>query len=185
MPEEIVDETLNQDGEELDNQTPPEDDTKQTPPEDIEPEVRRKAEEKSNKDEDEEEIDPEDQKRISKIVGKEVGSKVQELDNKMEVFQFVTSKPEFAKYQNNILKYMAHPAYANIPVHNIAAIVASKDMQKIGAAKERAAQNQVNTTKNPGTTIRKPAPGTKDWTTASKEDFDAQRAKVLGRQGAN
>lgn len=187
MPEEIVDETLNQDAGGEDANTDPKDPNiepeKEEVIEDVEPEVRRKAEEKSTPVDEDEEIDPEDQKRISKIVEKQVGSKLQEVENKMEVNAFVTSKPEFAKYQSQILKYMTHPAYANIPVHNIAAIVASKDLVKIGAAKEREAQAKVASTKNPGTTIRKPSGGSVDWKTASKEDFEAQKARVLGRQG--
>ena len=189
MPEEIIEDQLpNNGGDEGNDPTPPEDTkpTDTTPPEDepedIEPEVRRKSD-TTPPPEEEDEIDPEDQKRITKVVSKEVGAKVQELDNKMEVYQFVTAKPEFAKYQNQILKYMAHPAYANIPVHNIAAIVASKDLMKMGAAKERETQQKVNQTKNPGNTVRKPSGNTPDWKSASKEDFEAQKAKVLGRQG--
>lgn len=147
----------------------------------ITPEVRRQREEEK-KEEEEEEIDYDDQKRISKIVQREVGSKLVEMENKSEVQAFVASKPEFAKYQGVILKYMAHPDYANIPVHNIAAIVASKDLMKIGAAKEREAQDKVNKTKDSGTTVRKLESQSKDWHTASKEDFEAQRNKVLGRQ---
>ena len=186
MPEEIIEDTLPEDDGVETPPTPPETPPSTPPeeePEDIEPEVRRKSDATPPSEEEDEEIDPDDQRRISKVVSKEVGSKVQELDNKMEVYQFVTSKPEFAKYQNQILRYMAHPAYANIPVHNIAAIVASKDLMKMGAAKERETQEKVNQTKNPGSSVRKPSGGTPDWKTASKEDFEAQKAKVLGRQG--
>lgn len=148
----------------------------------VTPETRRQREEKKE-EEEEDEIDPEDQKRISKIVDQKIGNKLTEIENKAEVQAFVAAKPEFSKYQGVILKYMSHPDYANIPVHNIAAIVASKDMMKIGAAKERAAQGKVDKTKSPGTTVRKQEGGGKDWHTASKEDFEAQRNKVLGRQG--
>jgi len=61
--------------------------------------------------------------------------------------------------------------------------VAANEMMKIGAAKEREAQGKVDKTKSPGTTVRKTEGGNKDWHTASKEDFEAQRNKVLGRQG--
>ena len=148
----------------------------------ITPEVRRARDEKKEESEDEE-VDEEDSKRISKIVDKQVGTKMTEIENKMEVQAFVVVKPEFAKYQGVILKYMNHPDYANIPVHNIAAIVASKDLLKIGAAKEREAQKKVLETNSPGQTVRKTTGGQKDWHSASKEDFEAQKARVLGRQG--
>ena len=146
----------------------------------LEPETRTKAEIKKDEAEEEDETDPDDKARIEKIVEKKVGSKMTEIENKMEVQSFISVKPEYAKYQNVILKYMNHPAYANIPVYNIAAIVASKDAQKIGAAKEREAQRIVAETKSPGTTIRKTTGETTDWSKASKEEFELQKAKVLG-----
>lgn len=196
MPEEKQDTEIIEEKEEevIDNDETGEDqeeedkgEEKETEDEEIDldkitPETRRQREEKKE-EEDEDEIDPEDNKRISKIVDKQVGSKMVEIENKMEVQAFVAAKPEFAKYQGVILKYMNHPDYANIPVHNIAAIVASRDLIKIGAAKEREAQKKVNETKSPGQTVRKPTGTQKDWHTASKEDFEAQKAKVLGRQG--
>lgn len=166
--------------EEVEEETPKEEE-EDIDLEKITPEVRRQREVEAK--EEEEDIDDEDKKRISKIVQKEVGGKLVEIENKAEVQAFVASKPEFAKYQGVILKYMAHPDYANIPVHNIAAIVASKDMMKIGAAKEREAQQKVASTKSPGNSVRKLEGGAKDWHSASKEDFEAQKAKVLGRQG--
>jgi len=146
----------------------------------LEPEVRTKAEIKKEESEEEDETDPEDKARIEKIVEKKVGGKMVEIENKMEVQSFVAAKPEYAKYQNVILKYMNHPAYANIPVYNIAAIVASKDAQKIGAAKEREAQRVVAETKSPGGTVRKTTGETTDWLNAPKAEYEAQKAKVLG-----
>lgn len=194
MPEEKQDEIINDDQEEtVDDKNwedqEEEDKGKKDEEEDVEidlekitPETRRQRQEEK-KDEEEEEIDPDDEKRINKIVDKKYGSKLTEIENKSEVQAFINSKPEFAKYEGVILKYMSHPDYSNIPVHNIAAIVASKDLIKIGAAKEREAQKKVAETKSPGTTVRKVDGGAKDWHTASKEDFEAQKAKVLGRQG--
>lgn len=133
--------------------------------------------------EEEDNTDPEDRARIQKIVDKTVGGTVQQLQRQLAVDQFFNGKPEFAKYKGAAEKYLNHPTYAGLPIQNIVAIVASKDMQKIGAQKEREAQRIVSETQNPGTTVRKPAGGTTDWHSASKDDFEAQKAKVLGRQG--
>lgn len=158
----------------------------------IEPETRTKAEikadDKKEKEADDPDLDPEDEKRISKVLDKRLGgyeaklARVQKLENEAEVNGFLSGKPEFTKYKATILKYMDHPSYSNIPAHNIAAIVASKDLMKMGAQKEREAAKQAKDTQTPGNTARKEAT-MKDWGSASKEDYEAQRAKVLGYQG--
>lgn len=148
----------------------------------IDPEVRDyKPSEKSSEEEDE--IDAEDKARIEKIVEKKYGGDIEAIKKQVAVDTYFNSKPEMARYKAAAMKYMDHPAYKGIPVHNIVAIVASKDMMKIGAAKEREAQRKIAETKSPGTTVRKPAGGTIDWGNVSKAEFDAQKAKVLGRMG--
>lgn len=146
----------------------------------IDPEVRS-TQVPSKTAEDDLDMDEEEKAKFEKIVQKQVGAKLTEMENKMEIASFVGAKPEYAKYKDSMLKYMNHPAYSNVPVQNIAAIVASKDMQKIGAAKEREAQRTVAETKSPGSNFRKPTTAKTDWLTASKEEFEAQKSAVLGR----
>lgn len=172
-------EEVEEEVEEKEEETP-EEEEEEIDVEKYNPEVRKEKKEK-DLPVDDDEIDPDDQKRISKVVDEKIGSTVRELENKIEVSNFLRSKPEFVKYEQVMLKYMSHPDYANIPVHNIAAIVSSKDMMKIGAAKERAAQKTVEETKNPGTAVRKVEADVKDWYNASKEDFEAQKAKIFNR----
>ena len=156
-------------------------------PEKIEVETRSKKEgENKEKIEDEGEIDPDDEKIISKIVDRKIDpfrKENQALKDEIEVNSFIQSKPEFAKYKPVILKYMSHEAYSKIPVHNIATMVASNDLQKMGAQNEREAQKKANETKSPGSGVRKSDMGAVDWTKASKEEYEAQRAKVLGQVG--
>jgi len=135
--------------------------------------------EKENDDEEEDDVDDEDEKRINKIVDKRVGSKLQELENKQEVDSFLLAKPEYTKYKGAILKYVSHPAYSKVPIYNIAAIVAAKDMKKLGAKEEREAQKTVDKTKSPGTTARKTDGGKIDWATATPAEVAAQRQKIL------
>ena len=155
-------------------------------------EIKKAKKGKEEEDEDEgededEEITPEDEKTISKIIDKKTSgvlSKLQKIENQTDVDAFINSKPEFGKYRSAALKYMEHPAYSNIPVHNIMAIVASKDLQKIGAEKERKAAKDAAGTHSPGTTVREPGKGGKvDWSKASKEEVAAKRAEILGQQG--
>jgi len=160
-------------------------------PDEIEPEVRipsptKKTEEKSEEDD---EVLPEDEEMIGKVVEKktkdlkEAVSKIQRIENQADVDSFLRVKPEFGKYREVALKYMSHPAYSNVPVHNIMAIVSSGDMQKLGAQKEREAAKKAKDTQSKGNQTRQSGSGEIDWKKASPEEFTAQRAKVLGQQG--
>lgn len=144
----------------------------------IDPEVRSTTTPAKEGEEDLD-MDEEEKARVEKIVQKQVGTKLTEMENKMEVAGFIGAKPEYAKYKDAMLKYMNHPAYSNVPVQNIAAIVASKDMQKLGAAKEREAQRIVAETKSPGSNFRKPTTEKIDWMTASKEEVEAKKRAIL------
>ena len=166
-------------------------------PDKIEPETRggkpiskkkeKEEPEEESEEEEEEEINPEDEKTIGKVVDRklkdvtETLKEVQSIKDQTEVDSFIRVRPELGKYRDVALKYMAHPAYANIPVGNIMAIVSSKDQQKLGAQKEREIQKKVNDTRQPGNPAREPGRGKFDWKNASPEDVEAQRAKVLGR----
>ena len=149
-------------------------------PEKLAIETREKSEEKIDYGED---IDPDDVKTIGTIVEKQtaaVKKQLQDTADRLEVDQFVQEKPEFAKYKPIILKYLQHPVYSKIPVKNIAAMVASSDLIKLGAKKERDAQAKADATKTSGQTVRKEQGGTTDWTKASKDEFEAQKRAVLG-----
>ena len=77
---------------------------------------------------------------------------------------------------------MKHEVYSKIPVKNIFAMVASKDLMKMGATAERKAQAKADATKTKGTPARTPAGGKTDWSKASHEDFEAQLRKVKGHR---
>jgi len=175
-------------------ETPPAEETPATPaasdapPEDkpIEPVVRMVTEEVTEdtpKDESDAEVDPEDDKVINRLVDKRlnpVTKRIEEQSNMIEVTGFITINPDYAKYKESIIKHMNHPAYKNIPVDRIAKMVAGDDLIKIGAAREREAQAKAAATRTGGTAPRITPTG-KDWHTATKEDYNAQRAAVLGQ----
>ena len=132
---------------------------------------------KKDDDDDDDDIDVEDKARISKVVDDKVKT---ELAKAAELNTFLRKHPEFVKYEEVITKYKNHPNYKNVPINGIAAIVSSKDAQKIGADKEAAAHAKANKTKSPGESVRKVEAGGTDWSKASAEDFATQRAKVFG-----
>lgn len=164
--------------------------------EEFEPETRggkpaaksSKKSEDSDEEEDDDEIDPDDEKTIGKVVSKKLGPvaealrEVQDIKDQNEVNRFIRTNPEYAKYEDKALKYMQHEAYRNIPVKNIMAIVAAKDLQKLGAKKEREAARTVSETKTGGSQARKQGSGKVDWANMPKDEFDKQKAAIL--QGA-
>jgi hypothetical protein len=164
--------------------------TKEIKPESIKPEVRGNGDEppakppkKEEAEDDDEEVLPEDKKVISRVVSEALSplqKQLQEQADQAELTNFISSNPDYAKYKPAIEVYMKHPAYRNIPVKNIATIVAAKDLQKMGAQKEREAQAAANATKGGGSTARL-VPGQKDWSTATKEEFEAKKAEVFSR----
>ena len=87
----------------------------------VEPEIRTPAQKKEEKTE-EEEINPDDEQVIKKVVEKRikpVADILQRVKDEQEVDAFLRVKPELSKYRDVIIKYVQHPAYANIPVYNI------------------------------------------------------------------
>ena len=99
-------------------------------------EKEEKSPVKTEGDEDED-IDEDDVKTIGKVVDKQLTpvkealKELQTIKDQNEVDALIRLEPTYNKYREVALKYMAHPAYANIPAKNIMAIVASKDLQNV------------------------------------------------------
>ena len=144
----------------------------------IEPEVDDEFTKTEERGEDEDEDEFDDKQRLREVINKELTP----IKIKLQISEFVQKNPEYAKYKGVMFKYKSHPSYKGIPVSNIAAIVAAKDLQKLGAEKEREAQERASKAKNVGSTVRKPDGGKVDWLTASKEDFQAMKTKILNQR---
>lgn len=163
----------------------------------IEPETRgAKAKEKEDKskksdegDEEDEEIDPGDEKAIRKVVKEETAgvsealSQIQQLKDQNEVDALIRLVPEYAKYREVALKYMNHPAYSNIPAKNIMAMVTSKDMQKLGAQKEREAAKKAADTKGGAAQARTPTGGKVDYKNMPAPEFQKVKEEALRQVG--
>lgn len=106
----------------------------------------------------------------------------QEQQNRIEIDSFLAANPDYSKYKSSIEKHVADPAYARIPVDRIAKMVAADDLMKIGARRERETQRRADSTRNNMNGARNTNANQKDWGSASKEDFEAKRAEVLGRR---
>lgn len=130
---------------------------------------------------DDDDIDPEEKQRLEKIVENKYGSDIDNFKKKLELDTYFAENPEMTRYRKAVEIYKKHPTYAGVPVNNIALMLSAKDSMKIGAAKERAAQAKVNATKTIGDTVRKPSGGTTDWSSMPKDQFEAEKAKILGQ----
>lgn len=152
-------------------------------PEDIKIETRTKLPEKNKDEEGEDEIDPDDEARINKTIDRRLkNAGLGAAKDQLEVDALIRSKPEMGKYRAVMLKYMANPAYSNIPAHNIASMVSAEDQQKIGAQRERDASQRAKNTQGGGNSARKPTGVKTDWSKATAEEVEAKKNEIYGRR---
>jgi len=151
----------------------------------VTPETRIEIAKKKEAANEEDEIDPDDEVTINKVVDRRVGQLADDLKttkDQMEVDTFIRDNPEYTKYRGVALKYMKNSSYSNIPAHNIMAMVASKDLQKLGAQKEREAIDRAKNTSGGGSSFRKPSGGGIDWSKATSEEVATKKAEILNRR---
>ena len=146
-----------------------------------EPKTRREVKvEPSGEPDPAEEIEPEDQKTIGRIVEQKLEEAgLANTKNQIEVDSYIRENPDYGKYRKSILTFMSDPSYNNIPASYIASIVASKDQQKIGAERERAAAKKASETKDSGGGSRKPSGGETNWGGMPKPEFEAIKNEVI------
>jgi hypothetical protein len=129
--------------------------------------------------------DPEDNKKIRGVVEgymSPILKQQQEQQDRIEINAFIGANPDYAKYKGAIESHVKDPAYARIPIDRIAKMVASDDLMKIGARREREAQRKAKETGGNGNSSRNNNPNRKDWSSESKEAFEAKKNEVLGRR---
>lgn len=98
-----------------------------------------------------------------------------------EVTAFLEEYPELAKYAGKVERLMKHDSRRHIPVRAIFFEVAGDHLMKIGADRARAADAKAKGTQAGGDSNRGGiAP--KDWSTATKEELEAEKMRV--RQNA-
>lgn len=145
-------------------------------------------------DDDDDDILPEDKKMFEKVAQKLIKPLQEEIQalkgntgeqqHIIDTDSFIAENPIYKRYRAGIIKYAKDPAYSNVAISNIAIIVSAKDQQKLGAEKERMAQAKAKATQsqgNQGNPIVKGKDGKPDYLNMSKEEFDKERAKVLGQ----
>ena len=182
------------DDDEGDDDEDEDEDEKNTDPDKLEIETREKEKENDgdgDEGDDDDEMDPEEKKNVQKVVDDSLTDfrgtidKVQGIKDQQDVNEYVSDNPDFKPYSAVMLKYMAHPAYKNLPVKHIASIVAAADLQKMGAKKERKATKKAKDTQDGGSTVRKPGGGKTDWANATKRSFRLKGTKYWEKNSNN
>lgn len=138
---------------------------------------------------EDDEDNPEDVKKINKMVSAQVDpirQQMQTQNDVLEVDGFLRGNAEkypvrggIYTYREPMLKYMK--VYTNVPADAVFRIVAGDELMRIGAVREREAAVKAGGTRITSSSVRTADKGKKDWGAASAEDFKAKKAEVLGR----
>lgn len=123
-----------------------------------------------------------DPKSVEAIVRKELApvlEKQREAEDKAEVEGFIADNPDFKPYKDKMLKYRSHPAYEQLPIENIAAIAARKDLMKLGAAEATKADQEAKQGQMGGGSARGKTGEKKGVWEKSKEEFEQERHQIL------
>lgn len=150
--------------------------------EDSEPVVKTPIKLEFGDDEDDG-MDEEDRDRIRQQVAK--GSKTlierqQLIEDTQALNSIILEDPALKPYKDSALKWMkAHPT---LTAEAAMTIASAKHQQKIGAEKERIAAERARKTLNPGSQVRSDNTGSKNWSTASNEEVEAQIARAKGQR---
>ena len=195
-------------GDQPDNAKAPEDEQKKDSPKDNaldldEPTTRQRKsakdwiiqrkEEKikklqNQKDEIEEEvIDSHDEELISKVIQKKLSPVIEPLldkainaEDETEIASFLKDNPDFEPYKDKVRKYIVHPSRRHLPVEALFFEVAGKDLLKLGADRQRKADEEANNNSTGGDTSRNI--GSKSAWDMTPEEFEAKKEEIKRQQ---
>lgn len=133
---------------------------------------------------EDEEVAPEDEALIGKVVAKKFApflDKAQSTEDDREISEFVAKNPEFKPFEAKVRRYIAHPSRRQLPVESVFYEVAGRGLLKIGADRQKKADEDAKQTQTGGGSGRSGEGGKTAWD-MSKEEFEAEQARV--RRGA-
>ena len=142
-------------------------------------------------DDDDDDFTPTQKVKIAKLVDSKVSPYIQqtaEQRSQLAVDSFIRENsaniPNVAKFREAMLKTSKIDGYQHLPAQALFNIVAGPELIRLGAAKERAAAAKAKSTIINNSSGGRGGGKAKDWSTASKEEFEAKKNELLGRQGA-
>ena len=135
----------------------------------------------SGEDEGEDdEIAPEDEELITKVVSKRFApilDKTLAAEDDKEIAAFLKDNPDFAPFEAKARKYIAHPSRRHLPVKTVFYEVAGDNLIKIGADRQRKADEDDKQTQTGGGSNRAGEGGKSVWD-LTPEEFEAEKERV-------
>ena len=146
----------------------------------------KEDEENSGNDEDDE-VNPEDENLITKVVLKKFAPIIEKQlagEDEVELKDFIEKNPDFKAYESQARKFMQHPSRRMLPIKSIFYEVAGDDLIKIGAKRQKDADELARRDNAGGGSARGTEGAKPDYATMSDEEFAKEREAVRqkGRQ---
>jgi len=132
-------------------------------------------------DEDDDKVAPEDETLIKKVVAPMLEPLVEQnlkAQDEKEIAEFVKANPEFAPYEAKARKWIAHPSRRHLPVETVFFEVAGKDLLKIGAERQKKADEKAKNTQTGGGSNRGGEGGKKKVADMTDEEFANEQERV-------
>lgn len=134
------------------------------------------------KDNEDDEDAPEDVALINRVVAKNFApilDKTVTAEDDREVTEFVNANPDFKPFEAKARRYIADPSRRHLPIKTIFYEVAGDKLIKIGAERERKANEKAKGTQTGGGSNRAGEGSAKSVWDLSTEEFEIQKEKVL------
>jgi hypothetical protein len=136
---------------------------------------------KGNDGEDDEDgISPEDEEVITKVVSKRfapVIEKTLQAEDEQEVQDFLKTNPDFKPFEARARRFMQHPSRRNLPIKSIFYEVAGDKLIKIGAERQKQADQKAKEGQTGGGSNRD-GDTTKSVKELSQDDFAKKQEEV-------
>jgi hypothetical protein len=144
-----------------------------------------KTQEKQDDDKDDEGDDddvvaPEDEAMISKVVAKKFAPIIEKSladDDNQEIASFLSENPDFKEFEAKARRYMQHPSRRQLPIKAIFYEVAGDKLIKIGAERQRLADEKAKNSQSGGGSNRG-GEGSKSVWDLTPEEFAEQQERV-------
>jgi hypothetical protein len=131
-------------------------------------------------EEEDEEIDPDDKKKITKVVAEQFApiiDRTQAAEDEREISDFLTKNPDFKPFEKKVRRFITDESRRHLPVESIFYEVAGPHLLKMGAERKIKADEAAKHTTTGGGSSRG-AIGEKSISAMTKDEFEAEQEKV-------
>lgn len=137
-------------------------------------------------DEDDD-VDPADKEVIDRQVKKQLKPVLDHFTaqaDKQEAETYFAANPDFKPYEAKIMKWWNDPTRRHLPINTVALeAIGVKNLIRIGAQRQKAADDKARKTSTGGGSSTRDAGGSKPVAEMSNAEFEAERQRVLSKRG--